>query len=269
MTAPEGPAYTELIPRPDPTRLTSEAVNRATDIFRRELQALRDLHDKDLAALRELLDARLEGMDRDRIALRTYIDDVVRRFTEAIDQFRVEVDHRDSANRQLVEQRLNDLDKARADSTTALADALASEREYVMGQIANSLAETRRVGDVSQEKFAAVDALFASNALALAAALAAQEKAVAAQNDSNTLAIAKSESSHQGDDQRQRGDGADRAVQPRQPGQRHQRPGGAHRVDRGRGRRAARRAAGQHRHGHRGGRHPHRRRQLRLLIVKK
>lgn len=171
-------------PRPDPTVLTTEAVARATDIFRRELQALR-----------ELLDARLGAMDSDRDRLRDLVEDVVRRFTAALDQFRVEVDHRDSANRQLVEQRLNDLDTARASATTVIAAALASEREYIMGQIANALAETRRTGDVAQEKFAAVDALFASNALALAAALAAQEKAVAAQNDSNTLAIRKSEDS--------------------------------------------------------------------------
>ena len=183
------------VPVPDPTLLTTEAVGRATDIFRREITALRDLHDKDLAALRELLDAQLSGMDRDRLTLRTYIDDVVRRFTEAIAQFRVEVDHRDSANRQLVEQRLNDLDKARDDSAAVISAALRSEREYILGQIDGALAETRRVGDVSQEKFAAVDGLFASNALALAAALAAQEKAVTAQNDSNTRAIAKSESS--------------------------------------------------------------------------
>ena len=183
------------MPIPDPTALTTEAVSRATDVFRREIQALRELHDKDLTALRELLDARLGGMDQDRTRLREHTDDIVRRFTEAITQFRVEVDHRDSANRQLVEQRLNDLDKARTDATTNIADALRSEREYIMGQIDGALAETRRTGDVAQEKFAAVDALFASNALALAAALAAQEKAVAAQNDSNTLAISKSESS--------------------------------------------------------------------------
>ena len=53
--------------------------------------------------------------------------------------------------------------------------------------------EIRLVQTQTLEKFAAVDALFASNATALTAALAAQEKAVAAQNDSNTLAITKSE----------------------------------------------------------------------------
>ena len=195
MTAPEGPAYTELVPRPDPTRLTSEAINRATDMFRREITALRELHDKDLTALRDLLDARLSAMDDDRGRLREHVEDVVRRFTAAMADFRAEVERRDRAGREVIEQRLTDLDQARAGAAGALTAALASEREYILGQIANALAETRRVGDVSQEKFAAVDALFASNALALAAALAAAEKAVAAQNDSNTLAISKSECS--------------------------------------------------------------------------
>jgi hypothetical protein len=226
--------YTELIPRPDPTRLTTEAVARATDIFRRELQALRELHDKDLAALRELLDARSGADTQDRAKLWERTEDLVRRFTDALTDFRAEMEHRDRANRELVEQRLGDLDKSRTDAAASVTAALASEREYIesrIGALRDTLeqrlgamdiatrvlagsvekfptdidravdsgrevmmGEIRRVGDVTQEKFAAVDALFASNALALAAALAAQEKAVAAQNDSNTLAISKSES---------------------------------------------------------------------------
>ena len=75
--------------------------------------------------------------------------------------FRAEVERRDRAGREVIEQRLTDLDQARAGAAGALTAALASEREYILGQITNALAETRRVGDVSQEKFAAVDALFA------------------------------------------------------------------------------------------------------------
>ena len=202
-------------PIPDPTLLTTEAIAQVTEQLQRETGNLRELHDKDLTALKELLNARLDSMDQDRARVWDHTEDIVKRFTAALTDFRAEVERRDSANRQLIEQRLTDLDKARADATTNTAGALASEREYIIGQIANSLAETRRVGDVAQEKFAAVDALFASNALALAAALAAAEKAVAAQNDSNTLAISKSESSHQGDDRGERRPGADRAGQPR------------------------------------------------------
>ena len=111
----------------------------------------------------------------------------------------------------LVEQRLADLDKsiklaadelakmpdrteaerARLDSETTRR--LAAEREFVMGQIDLARAETQRTGDVAQEKFAAIDGLFNSNDKALTAALAAQEKAAAEQQKSNTLAIDKSE----------------------------------------------------------------------------
>jgi hypothetical protein len=66
-------------------------------------------------------------------------------------------------------------------------------REFVLSQITLATAETQRVGDVAEEKFKAIEGLFASNALALAAALAAAEKAVEKQNESNTVAISKSE----------------------------------------------------------------------------
>jgi cobalamin biosynthesis Mg chelatase CobN len=59
-------------------------------------------------------------------------------------------------------------------------------REILHGEIAN-------VESVAQEKFNAIDGTFASNALALTAALAAQKEAAAEQNKSNTLAITKSE----------------------------------------------------------------------------
>jgi hypothetical protein len=185
----------EWTPIPDPTVLTTEAVTRATDIFRREIAALRELHDKDMTALRELFKARMDAMDTDRTRLREQSEDLVRRFTAYLNEFRDEVERRDQASRQVIEQRLADLDKSRTDAAASVTSALAFEREYILCQIGLARAETQRTGDVAAEKFAAVDALFASNALALAAALAAQEKAVAAQNDSNTLAISKSESS--------------------------------------------------------------------------
>ena len=202
--APTGPAYTELIPRPDPSRLTDAAIEPGH----------RRVPPRDHRAPRDCIEARLDGMDQDRARLWDRTEDIIRRFTAALDDFRAEVERRDVANRQLIEQRLDRPRQSpetrrqahrrhtRPGSATS-ADRvcrdfhaeLRAEREYIMGQITNALAETRRTGDVAQEKFAAVDALFASNALALAAALAAQEKAVAAQNDSNTLAISKSESS--------------------------------------------------------------------------
>ena len=194
-TRQAGPREADGSPCPIPTTLTTEAVTRATDIFRREITALRDLHDKDLAALRELLDARFDAMDHDRDRLWEHVDDIIKRFTDALNDFRAEVERRDRAGRQVIEQRLTDLDKARAAAAGALTAALASEREYIIGQITNALAETRRVGDVAQEKFAAVDALFASNALALAAALAAPRRPWPRRTTPTPSPSAKSESS--------------------------------------------------------------------------
>jgi hypothetical protein len=88
----------------------------------------------------------------------------------------VDVSRRElAAARELIDARFDAVDK----SVTAL-------RELLEAQI-------RNVQSVTREKFAAVDGTFASNALALTAALAAQEKAVAEQNKSNSLAIDKSE----------------------------------------------------------------------------
>jgi hypothetical protein len=183
------------VPVPDPTTLTTEAVERATGVFRREIQSLR-----------ETIETRLDAADADRTRLWERLRDLPAEREAAMGHLRDELIQRDAQDREVITQRLNDLDAAAkvaaghiekipVDLTGDFHKALRAEREYILSQIENARAETQRTGDVSQEKFAAVDALFASNALALAAALAAQEKAVAAQNDSNTLAISKSESS--------------------------------------------------------------------------
>jgi hypothetical protein len=188
-------------PRPDPTALTTEAVEKATAQYRREL-----------AGLREILETRLRGMDEDRGHLWDAVNSWPAGLETRLERRRREFLEDLAGVRELVEQRLDALDKSiklAADGLASIPDnteaerrklegqtsrQFAAEREYVLGQIEIARAETRRVGDVGEEKFAAVDALFASNALALAAALAAQEKAVAAQNDSNTLAIDRANS---------------------------------------------------------------------------
>jgi len=222
-------------PVPDPTLLTTEAVERATGVFRREIQALR-----------ETLETRLTAADDDRKRLWERLRDLPAERETAMSHLRDDLIQRDAHDREVITQRLRDLDTAAqvaaahiekipVDLAGDSRKALLAEREYIESEIralrdtleqrlgamdiatrvlAASvekfptdidravdsgreilMSEITRVGDVTQEKFAAVDALFASNALALAAALAAQEKAVAAQNDSNTLAISKSESS--------------------------------------------------------------------------
>lgn len=163
------------VPIPDPTVLTTEAVNRATEIFRRELEALR-----------ELLNVRLATMDVDRDRIRASIDDVIRRFSEAIEQFRDEVERRDHANRELIEQRLTDLDDARTTGYNDLARRFVAEREYIAAQI-------NTVNLVVNEKFSAVDGRFEESKVAVDAAFAAAKEAVAEQNKSNAREIGKSE----------------------------------------------------------------------------
>jgi hypothetical protein len=259
------------VPVPDPTKLTTEAVERATSSYRRETQALRETLEtrmagadedrsriwerlRDLPLLyeqftvhlrdemfrqdrhdREVLTQRLDDLDRSRVrdseeraaelehrrreflnvvqsaqglleqrmagmdrALKLMAEETARALSTADagdERTRTETNERVTALRELIEQRLGAMDIATrvlASSVekfpTDLDRSATSTREVLLGEI-------RRVLNVTEEKFSAVDALFASNALALAAALAAQEKAVAAQNDSNTLAISKSESS--------------------------------------------------------------------------
>ena len=71
---PSGPADTELIPRPDPSKLTDEAIARATAAYRRELDAMRELlaeriqtesasRDNAIGGLRDLVDRRLTDLD--------------------------------------------------------------------------------------------------------------------------------------------------------------------------------------------------------------
>ena len=51
---------------PDPTTLTTEAVDRATKMVQMELGGIRAMHDKDLAALKATWDTRVKGIDQQR-----------------------------------------------------------------------------------------------------------------------------------------------------------------------------------------------------------
>lgn len=206
MTAPgsEPQPYSELIPRPDPTVLTTQAVDKATDVFRRDIAALRELHDKDLAAMKSLLDARLAGMDQDRSRLWERMHELPAQQETASNHFRDEVGRRDAASRELIEQRLADLDKARALAARQMekfleearethrrmretfAAEMTSEREFILAQL--EVNATRMA-----EKFAAVDSRFQESKDAVAAALSAAKEAGAETNKANDRAITKSE----------------------------------------------------------------------------
>lgn len=158
-------------PPQDPTKLTNEAFERAAGQWRREL-----------AAVRELLETRLDSMDKATQLLAGTVGRVPSETDKAIASLRelleARIDAMDTAT-QLLAGNLNRFPEVLADSSRAL-------REVLEGQI-------RSVESVAAEKFTAIEGTFASNALALTAALAAQKEAAAEQNKSNTLAITKSE----------------------------------------------------------------------------
>lgn len=151
-------------PVPDPTALTTAAVNQATEVYRRDLLAMRDL-----------LETRLRAMDKATELLAATVGKVPSETDKAI-----------SAMKELIDTRLRAMDKANELLATGMSGDLNRLREILTGEIEN-------VRSVSLEKFAAVEGTFASNALALTAALSAQKEAAAEQNKSNTLAINKSE----------------------------------------------------------------------------
>lgn len=228
MTTPDGRdsgwEQRDLVPRPDPTLLTNEAIERVTIQYRRELVQLREILEERISGMnqssavvhfRDILETRLNGMDKATELL-----------AATVDRFPTLTDRATGALRELLEARIDAMDKA----TRLLADNVGS----IPGDIEKSAAalkaiiETRlagmdeatkllatnvdkvpyailqeagnlrafimsRIDDVSHvndERFSKVDAQFASNALALSAALNAQKEAAAEQNKSNTLAIA-------------------------------------------------------------------------------
>ena len=208
MSTPDQTSQTpDLRPVPDPTRLTTDAVNAVTTQYRR-----------DVSALRELIETRLEGMD---LAVRESKDVAARvrsEITEQIAHLRElndtqlggrdkavellasnvsiipgEIERQVAALRELLGARIDGMDIATKLLATQVAQVPTDTDKAVNALKAIMQGEIRNVQDVALEKFTAIEGTFASNALALTAALAAQKEAAAEQNKSNTLAINKSE----------------------------------------------------------------------------
>lgn len=232
MTTPEhdhgnGWEQRDLVPRPDPTLLTNEAIERVTLQYRRELVQLQALLEARIATmdqsgsraqLRELLEARLNAMDKATELLAATVDRFPTLTDRAVGALRelleARIDAMDTATRLLADNvrtipleieksggGLKDIIETRLaamDEATKLLATNVDKVPYAILQEAGNLkafimSRIDDVSHVSDEKFAAVESTFASNALALTAALAAQKEAAAEQNKSNTLAISKSE----------------------------------------------------------------------------
>lgn len=174
------------VPVPDPTTLTTEAVERATGVFRREI-----------LALRETLETRLAGNDRDRELLWTELRTWPANMENLLENRRREFAGDLEGVRLLIVQRLDGMDKAIELAASELNKFVCmlrderdnraeAEREYIMAQI-------QAVNSVMKEKFSAVDGRFEESKVAVDAAFAAAKEAVAEQNKSNAREIGKSE----------------------------------------------------------------------------
>ncbi len=184
----------------DPSKLTTALVDRAIGSFREVMETRLSGMDRatelvaidlsqaradtdvaqrrllgaltgDINALRELLSARLEATDQ---AVGRVPSDTDRSVGALRELLGARIDGMDTATRLLaesVEKFPTDIDRS----------ALTT-REFLMAQLA-------QVEAVAAEKFAGIAGTFASNALALTAALAAQKEAAAESVKSSTLAI--------------------------------------------------------------------------------
>lgn len=133
-------------------------------------------------AVREMLTGRLDAMDK-----------TIELLARSVDAVPADIEKSATGLKEVIETRLAGMDEATkllATNVDKVPYAILQEAGNLKALIMSKIDDVAHVGD---EKFKAVESTFESNALALTAALAAQEKAVAEQNKSNTLAITKSE----------------------------------------------------------------------------
>jgi hypothetical protein len=142
--------------------------------------ALRSDIDRQMTSQREVIETRLLAMDKATELLAATVGRVPS-----------DTDKQVNALRELLGARIDGMDRA----TKLLAetvDHIPTDTDRAVDAARAIIeAQLRNVQDTSLEKFLAIDGTFASNALALTAALAAQKEAAAEQNKSNTLAITK------------------------------------------------------------------------------
>lgn len=183
----------DLVPRPDPTKLTTEAVERATALFRRELDSLRELLSeridtavservRALGALQALIEQRLDGMDRATALLASDLRHVP-----------TAVDERITALRELLESRLD-----------GIAEATRLHNDQAARLVAVASSEVDHLKTLHGERFDSIALQFAerdirvgqastASAAALAAALQAAKEAVFENSQAAAKAAEKTE----------------------------------------------------------------------------
>lgn len=162
MTTPGWPADSggERKPIPDPTRLTTEALNRAT-------WAERDYVDAKLEVILE----RLRGVDRATILLDETVNRVPTQLQLAVAALRERSDQKFEMVQRQIDER-----------------GVVFEEKYARVEQGS-----RDAGLLQAERFLAVQRQFCERDSQVAAALASQKEAVAVQNQGNNLAVSKSE----------------------------------------------------------------------------
>jgi hypothetical protein len=182
------PPNHEILPNPDPSTITGAAIDKA------------------VANLESRINTRIDGMEK---AVEVFHADLTRVPTS--------VDKAIQGLREILETRLHCMEEDVQDVHTTLdrrqadiRDQVLHLRELLDSRIETSIAKlheaTERLADVSAERFTRIDTQFIerdkrtdqlslADKTAVAAALQAAKEAVGAQNTSNSIAIAKSESS--------------------------------------------------------------------------
>ncbi len=194
----------DLVPRPDPTKLTNEAIDRVTVQYRREL-----------LQLQAILEARLDAMDKATSVLDLTVNRTPTVIQTAISGVREVYDERfDSLHQQLID-RDERFAQVATSRDTALKAALDAARESLTEQaavaeraVANAEATFRLaladMRDIYDERFRSVAQQFSerdvrtdqaatASASALAAALQAAKEAVFEQAQAAAKAAEKTE----------------------------------------------------------------------------
>jgi cation transport regulator ChaB len=195
MTETGPPPYTELIPRPDPSRLTDEAIGRATAQYRRELDGLRELlgerietavgeRVRALGALQALIEQRLSGMDQ-----------ATKLLAADLRQVPTAVDGNITALRELMESKLS-----------GMAEAVRLQNQASAGLPVEIRTEIAHLQQLHEERFSSIAQQFSERDIrtdqaskaakeALDAALQAAKELVNAQGEASSAAAVKSETS--------------------------------------------------------------------------
>lgn len=155
--ADEGPQRTEgdgsgrFMPRsPDPTAASAAAVEAATEVSRREIQALR-----------EKIETRLAGADEDRGRIWERLRDLPSLYETYTVHLREELLRQDRHDREVLTQRLDDLDSARKRDQDQLAAELehrsneyGAARAALQGLLEQRMAGTDRAVELMAEETA-------------------------------------------------------------------------------------------------------------------